>query len=104
MLQREFFLNVMESNLTEETIEYAKERYKKMVEKDRKRFAEREGIRREILDVLAENEDVKFTAKVFAEYLDVSVQKASYHLYTLAKEGLIQQFDGNPKEYATLEE
>lgn len=105
MLQREFFKNVMESNLTEETVEYARERYDKMIEKDQAKVEEREGIRRKILDVLAEDEESgKFTAKVIAEYLDVSVQKASYHLYTLAKEGLIQQFDGSPKEYATLEE
>lgn len=103
MLQRDFYLNVMESNLTEETIQYAKERFKKMVEKDRAKVEEREGIRRKILDVLADDEYGKFTAKAIAEYLDVSVQKASYHLYTLANEGLIEKFDGSPKEYATLE-
>lgn len=104
MLQREFFKNVMESNLTEETIAYASERYDKMIEKDQEKVTEREGILRKILDVLADDEYGKFTARAIAEYLDVSTQKASYHLYTLAKEGLIQQFDGSPKEYATLEE
>lgn len=102
MLQREFFQNVMESNLTEETIAYARERYEKMIEKDQDKAAEREGIRGQILELLTPHE--KFTAKVVAEHLDVSTQKASYHLYTLAKEGLIQQFDGSPKEYSALEE
>lgn len=102
MLQREFFKNVMESNLTEETITYAKERYDKMIEKDQEKAAEREGIRSDILGILTPQE--KSTAKMIAEHLSVSVQKASYHLYTLAKEGLIQQFDGSPKEYSALEE
>lgn len=100
MLQREFFKNVMESNLTEETVQYAKERYDKMIEKDQDRAAEREGIRRKILETLTAE---KTTAKAVAEILNVSVQKASYHLYTLANEGLIAKFDGSPKEYATLE-
>ena len=104
MLQREFFKNVMESNLTEETVQYAKERYDKMIEKDQDKAAEREGIRRKILDVLADDEYGKFTAKAIAEYLDVSTQKASYHLYTLANEGLIAKFDGSPKEYSALAE
>lgn len=102
MLQREFFKNVMESNLTEETVQYAKERYDKMIEKDQDKAAEREGIRSDILETLTAHE--KFTAKVIAEHLNVSTQKASYHLYTLAKEGLIQQFEGSPKEYSALEE
>ena len=102
MLQREFFKNVMESNLTEETIAYAKERYDKMIEKDQDKAAERNGIRNAILESLTVDE--KLTAKAGAEILDVSVQKASYHLYTLAKEGMIAQYDGSPKEYSALEE
>lgn len=102
MLQRDFWKNVMESNLTEETIAYAKERYDKMVEKDGEKAAERNGIRNAILEALTPDE--KLTAKAVAEILEVSVQKASYHLYTLAKEGMIAQYDGSPKEYSALEE
>lgn len=102
MLQRDFWKNVMESNLTEETIAYAKERYDKMVEKDGEKAAERNGIRNAILEALTPDE--KLTAKAVAEILDVSVQKASYHLYTLANEGLIAKFDGSPKEYSALAE
>ena len=92
----------MESNLTEETVLYAKERYDKMVEKEGDKIAERDGIRNTILETLTPDE--KLTAKAVAEVLEVSVQKASYHLYTLAKEGLIAKFDGNPKEYSALAE
>lgn len=102
MLQRDFWKNVMESNLTEETIEYARERYEKMVAKDSERAAERNGIRNAILEALTPDE--KLTAKAVAEILEVSVQKASYHLYTLANEGLIAKFDGSPKEYSALAE
>lgn len=102
MLQRDFWKNVMESNLTEETIAYAKERYDKMVEKDSEKAAERNGIRNAILESLTPDE--KLTAKAVAEILEVSVQKASYHLYTLANEGLIAKFDGSPKEYSALAE
>lgn len=102
MLQRDFWKNVMESNLTEETIAYAKERYDKMVEKDGEKAAERNGIRNAILESLTPDE--KLTAKAVAEILEVSVQKASYHLYTLANEGLIAKFDGSPKEYSALAE
>lgn len=102
MLQKDFWKNVMESNLTEETVLYAKERYEKMVEKESDKIAERDGIRNTILETLTPDE--KLTAKAVAEILDVSVQKASYHLYTLAKEGLIVKFDGNPKEYSALAE
>lgn len=102
MLQRDFWKNVMESNLTEETIAYAKERYDKMVEKDSEKAAERNGIRNAILEALTPDE--KLTAKAVAEILEVSVQKASYHLYTLANEGLIAKFDGSPKEYSALAE
>ena len=102
MLQRDFWKNVMESNLTEETIAYAKERYDKMVEKDGEKAAERNGIRNAILESLTPDE--KLTAKAVAEILEVSVQKASYYLYTLANEGLIAKFDGSPKEYSALAE
>lgn len=102
MLQRDFWKNVMESILTDETIAYAKERYDKMVEKDGEKAAERNGIRNAILEALTPDE--KLTAKAVAEILEVSVQKASYHLYTLANEGLIAKFDGSPKEYSALAE
>ena len=106
MLQREFFKNVMESNLTEETIAYAKERYEKMIEKDREKASERNSIRNDILGVLTPHE--KLTARAVAEHLGVSVQKASYHLYTLAHEGLIAQYvevgGRSPKEYSALPE
>ena len=102
MLQRDFWKNVMDSNLTDETIAYAKERYDKMVEKDGEKAAERNGIRNAILEALTPDE--KLTAKAVAEILEVSVQKASYHLYTLANEGLIAKFDGSPKEYSALAE
>lgn len=92
----------MESNLTEETIAYAKKRYEKMFEKEGEKIDERNGlIRSEILETLTDT-DEKVTAKTISEILNVSVQRASYHLYTLANEGLIVRHEGTPKEYSAI--
>lgn len=103
MLQRDFWKSVAENKITDEVMAYAQERFDKLVTADAEKVADREEIQAKIVELLVGMDGEKATAKEVAEQLDVSTQKASYHLVQLAKDGMILGFDGKPKQYASLE-
>lgn len=103
MLQRDFWKSVAENKIDDEVMAYAQERLDKMVSADLEKVADREAVQAKIVKYLVGMDGEKVTAKEVAEEIGTSTQKASYHLVQLSKEGLIESFDGKPKQYASLE-
>lgn len=103
MLQKDFWRSVAENKITDEVMAYAQERLDKLVTADAEKVAERKEIQQKIFNFLVDMEAKKVTAREVGEAIDASTQKASYHLVQLAKEGVIESFDGKPKEYASFE-
>ena len=106
MTQREFFNAIVNGNVTEAEVEFAKAQIAKLDATNEKRRNSQtktqkanEGIKAEIMAMFAENEIV--TAKMVHEALGISTQKASPLLGQLAKAGKIE--GTRPKASAPIE-
>lgn len=91
MTERKFFYEVANERFTPEVVEYAKTRSAKLENARAAKDKEAENLREDLLAALNAKKGEKLVAKVLAEIVGVSPQKASSHLVSMFEEGLIDR-------------
>lgn len=104
MTERKFFYEVANERFTPEVVEYAKVRSEKLESARAAKDTEAENLREDLLAAINARKGEKLVAKVLAEIVGVSPQKASSHLVSMFEEGLIDRDrerdgDRNPYRY-----